>query len=1242
MQEAQQTASCVGRDTELAHLLELYGEARERRMAKLAVLLGPRGIGKSKLLGALRARARLSGGVVLEGRAERSSAYGAFASIVAQALHFLDEIGQPFATEGGALGCAGGCHALWYQHRDLPCVDGVDCAGQRERFFEGIALLLAAVARVRAPIVLVHDLAETDQGTLDLVRSLLDAGSPLAADFEQPLAMMIATCLRTDERHAQSARLDALLAHEATHKLAVGALSEAGVRALLSSTETIQQVLACTGGAPDAIRRLLATTPPTHDEHVRNVLAGLPTLAGLAVEALAVRGKAARYSELERVLDTPLDPTARKALERMDWLELHREQGELQLGFSHNAERTAVLSLLAPPRVCELHRAWLIALDCGSADRADLVRHALGAGDSERAVELALSASRALSIRLASHEAAELLESVLPSAAPQRIDELRRELVHLYRATGEYRRGLVHARSLRDASPRDPERQRALCDLLVQAGELDQANEALREARASVNDCLLPALCADLEALHAEVALRRSDYASAERWAMQALARAEIDLRTKIAARNTLGKIELARDARAAAAVWFELNAKASAEASLPALQSQACTNLGYATLDRKNPLPALRLFEQALALATQAGDARRRAVATEALAVCAHLARDYQRARSHYQAALVLLRRVNTPSMVAGAATNLGELYLSLGETRRAQDMCELATQVGGVRLAQTLRSECMLLRGRVATARGELSSARASLETAHAWMLAHGDHRVSEVGLALAEVDFEEGDVAAARRRLASLSERTSGSFAARVATLAARIERACSGDVIASSERAARLADAAGDDELRIPALTLMARALLDGGQAHAARQAVERAFAAERRLTTTVPEDLLPAWNERRVRVELQRIARVAGEVNLTTASESKLPRAARVPASEEQLVRWATRYPRIIGRSTPMCEVLRVIDRAATSDMQVLIRGESGTGKELVAEALHAGSARRDKPFIRMNCAAIVESLLLSELFGHERGAFTGAAFRRRGRFEAAHCGTLFLDEIGDISPATQAALLRVLQEGELERVGGTQTIKVDVRIVAATHRDLEAMVRAGTFREDLYYRLRGITIEMPPLRARREDIAPLCQYLLSGLGADRSASLRMTGDALAVLMRHDWPGNVRELDNVLRNASLFCEDGFLHAEALRSLLPEPIDGWQEPLVIQREAPASGTEIDPCDPVYDRIRGGHTSLFEMKKQLERECIQRALRETSGNITRAASLLGMKRPRLSQLVKEYELSSLAERV
>ncbi|MBX7197473.1 MAG: sigma-54 dependent transcriptional regulator, partial [Sandaracinaceae bacterium] len=342
-----------------------------------------------------------------------------------------------------------------------------------------------------------------------------------------------------------------------------------------------------------------------------------------------------------------------------------------------------------------------------------------------------------------------------------------------------------------------------------------------------------------------------------------------------------------------------------------------------------------------------------------------------------------------------------------------------------------------------------------------------------------------------------------------------------------------------------------------------------------------------------------------------------------------------------RHGAIIGSSPGIQQVLSVIDKVAAHDTIVLVRGESGTGKELVAEAIHQASPRASKPLVKVNCAALVETLLLSELFGHERGAFTGAQTRKKGRFELADGGTLFLDEIGDISPKTQVALLRVLQEREFERVGGTQPIRVDVRIVAATHRDLEKMVREGTFREDLYYRLRGVTVDMPPLRRRLSDLPAIAHRLLGRIGEERGEAPKTLSEAaLAVLTQHRWPGNVRELENVLRSATLFAEGSTLEAADFaafaESFLPH------EAARIEALGPlaegARGNDIEHL--VYERVRQGATSLFEMKKNLERECIVRALEETNGNITRAAALLGMKRPRLSQLVKEYELGDLGK--
>jgi transcriptional regulator with GAF, ATPase, and Fis domain len=370
--------------------------------------------------------------------------------------------------------------------------------------------------------------------------------------------------------------------------------------------------------------------------------------------------------------------------------------------------------------------------------------------------------------------------------------------------------------------------------------------------------------------------------------------------------------------------------------------------------------------------------------------------------------------------------------------------------------------------------------------------------------------------------------------------------------------------------------------------------------------------------------------------------------------------------YAATAPReLIGDDPAMRALLVAVKKVARSNSTVLVRGESGTGKELVAEAIHRASDRANGPLVTVNCAALVETLLLSELFGHEKGAFTGAIARRRGRFELAEGGTLFLDEIGDISPRTQVALLRVLQERTFERVGGTTAIRANVRIICATHRDLRAMVDKGEFREDLYYRLRGITLELPPLRARIGDLPRITEHLLTRISVERAESKKtLAGDAIDLLMRHRWPGNVRELENALRAASLFAEGDVITASHLvenvddlravsqngpmsmrRSFPPPPPSDSESDAAsgdddaIDFDGPLPSGEASATAVAYAQVRHGQVTLSDIKRQIERDCIARALAETKGNITRAAALLGMKRPRLSQLVKQYGLAAVS---
>jgi two-component system response regulator AtoC len=316
--------------------------------------------------------------------------------------------------------------------------------------------------------------------------------------------------------------------------------------------------------------------------------------------------------------------------------------------------------------------------------------------------------------------------------------------------------------------------------------------------------------------------------------------------------------------------------------------------------------------------------------------------------------------------------------------------------------------------------------------------------------------------------------------------------------------------------------------------------------------------------------------------------------------------------------RIVGDSAAMRDVLRLIDRVGATDSTVLILGESGTGKELIAEAIHANSTRAEKPFVKLNCAAIPEALLESELFGHEKGAFTGAVARKPGKFEQADGGTLLLDEIGDMALATQAKILRALQERELQRVGGSQTIKVDVRILASTNKDLEKAVKDGAFRDDLYFRLNVVSIHVPPLRERRDEIPALADYFLAEANARLNRCVtRLAPDALVALMEYRWPGNVRELRNMIERA-VVVNDG--DALALGSFPPP----------IRPPEPSAVTAAR-----WDTLQHQNLTLDQKVAQLERAFVLDALSRAGGVQAAAARLLGVTERSVWHLVKKHRI-------
>jgi two-component system nitrogen regulation response regulator GlnG len=327
---------------------------------------------------------------------------------------------------------------------------------------------------------------------------------------------------------------------------------------------------------------------------------------------------------------------------------------------------------------------------------------------------------------------------------------------------------------------------------------------------------------------------------------------------------------------------------------------------------------------------------------------------------------------------------------------------------------------------------------------------------------------------------------------------------------------------------------------------------------------------------------------------------------------------------------IIGGSATMQAVFKTIGQVAASDATVMVTGESGTGKELIARAIHQNSLRANKPYIAVNCAAIAENLIESELFGHEKGAFTGATQQHVGKFERCDGGTIFLDEIGDMALATQTKILRALQEGEIQRVGGSETIKVDVRMLAATNKPLEKMVEEKTFREDLYYRLNVVRVPLPALRERMEDVPSLVDFMLKRLARDSKAGAKhISPEALAVLQAYDWPGNVRELENLIFRSAVMAQGEAI----LVKDLPEEVVASAGMTPLEKPTAMAAEGEAALDAAYARLRAENEK--DLLQAAERAMIQRVLQETKGEVPPAGKILGMTPATLRKRIQQYDL-------
>ncbi len=777
-------------------------------------------------------------------------------------------------------------------------------------------------------------------------------------------------------------------------------------------------------------------------------------------------------------------------------------------------------------------------------------------------------------------------------------------------------------------------------------GDLTTASLALLRALAAAGDD--GARRASAAAVMAETRYNAGDFVDAARYAQEATeaTAGKASTSTRLAARNVQGKLMLAEERWADAEQHFADDAYQAARHNLGEAELRAMLNRGVAVLSSGRRDEARRLYDTVLERGQKASNPRAVAYALSNLATIAILEHRYAIALQLSDRAIETRRSIGERFGLVRPISNLAELRLRLGLVDEAEQALRFGMQACGTALPLSSYAYFAQVAACIHLARGNTSEAAKELATAKSGAAGAGDRLLGAICERIgAQIALEDGDVEGARMALAGASAHSQSPGArARLALIEARIERAAGEDFMQQAQDALTQAQRADEPECTREALVLLVHAHRIAGQEAAARSCWQSALRERDRVAQALPLPLRTRYLARPELAGLDQLMAAPIDLSAGDPPAEKRRRADRQPLEQQQTPTGG----RLVGESAPMRALRGTIARVAATNATVLVHGPTGTGKELVAEAIHQASPRRAGPLVKVNCAALVETLLLSELFGHEKGAFTGASARRRGRFEVAEGGTLFLDEIGDISPRTQVALLRVLQDSSYERVGGCTPLKANVRIVCATHRDLQAMVKQGSFREDLYYRLCGVVVEVPALSERLSDLRVLSEALLDkaaetcGLVAKPLSSAALRG-----LARHQWPGNVRELENAVRVAALFSkeeqielDDFTRNVEGLRYLEEAAVSERASlPPCVGDDARSSLPPSSSTDMVYAEIRGG-TRLADMKKKLEQECIARALVESGGNITRAAALLGMKRPRLSQLVKQYNLATVLE--
>jgi DNA-binding NtrC family response regulator len=1203
--------SMPGRKGEIARLEESLAQAIQTRTCRVLSVTGPAGVGRTSLLDGLAEKLSSGGAWLVQSQASRARC---------PPLSFIKPVAQRGVERLSPLIPS---ETLRELTRALAPVLGGGAAGLPSALKGAVADVVLRAGRDVPFVLLLDDVDAADAASLSILAHLLSVLTAPGATRSPEETFAGGLVVLGARDGAWSSEVEACLSPWPS--VALAPLDLEGVRSYLSQSDAARRAYELTGGVPGRLADLFEGGEPV-DLAARRLerlpLADLAVLKALSVIAQPVD------AELVALVSGRPDADARLArLASARTIQAQPGTRKSLYSLARESDRRALLESFSAAELRGQHEAAGRAFEA-ARDEASAFEHFAAVPDAARASSVGFAAAKQLMHRHSWEAADELLSRLVRlGIEPRQRSSAWMLLAEVREQRAEHRSALAalgNARRFGSEAERRLLRGRSarLCLLL------GAPKPAERLARRVLDESADAPGAADAWIALAEARFLRGAYEEALALTQTAGLPIEHQLvlgNVRGKALLTLGRLDEAHDA-------FQSNAISADRAGVVVEHARGLLNVGVVAHRRGAREQARAAYRSSLAASSEHPFA---AVAHANLSSLALEDGEAAEALAQGHRALSAFVREGRAKEQAHATQNLARVYLYLGDFERAR---ELALHAGALALRvgdPYLQTGARLVAAEVKLARGEdASSALHAVATEFASL---GNPRYQrESLLLLAQSKLAQGDAPAAHAVL--IEAQAAGVL--QVPALAAEWHLLTAQAALADgqTDAAASALSDARSALVASPQLELPARLYLLAGEV-AERRGDASLAQADRLRAVRIVEELANRVPAERRALFLARSSRRG----VLDAAGRVWPMTPTAPPSERIEV-VARPAGSLVGQAPAMARLNALLARLGPTTTTVLLRGESGTGKELAAKALHSNSPRRDLPLVSVNCGALSEELLLSELFGHEKGAFTGAIRERKGRFELADGGTIFLDEIGDISARAQVALLRVLQERTFERVGGTRTLHVDVRIICATNRNLEELMTKGQFREDLYYRLRGASLTLPALRERLEDLPALGEHLFARYAQEHQEPVReLSPESRRMLAAYRWPGNVRELFNVLESALVMSSARTIGPEAFE-LFPELFDAVARPRSerLVTEGLSGATSAEGVD-FYALLKGRDLSLKDLRRELDVVCIARALVEGNGNISEAARLLKTKRSRLSQVVNaEPELRALCRGV